>query len=611
MKEMKKSLRVVTLSLLVLGILGGCGKGKEPIEAKAVGNSSDIIEEYVDKSDYSAIDDIKNSDEWNNQKEFFKSDEVKQSKEKVKPLSEIKTDDTEVPLRSLVGEYNGNDNIKQMTVTLLEQTISFDDEPKAETVINVNISGINGNEYTLTNDYILSDEIKKEYSSDKFTNTFDNNQGLWLFLNNETIDEPVAYLKVKDGEIEIQHNEESSFVGIHGTSILSKKEITEESSKMTSLAELFGENKLNIGAGFITLEQNEKASLGYYFVGLEDNDLAEAKTYQYANVLAYKIYPEDNYATFVFNVNGKATILKVYKAENDSYVVNIAVNGESQTLGVNGSVMKDKYDKYYFENGYNVGDEIETEISDTEEVSEIEEFKNLKNDESEVQVTIDNKIDYLSEGIFHTNVLVSAKGMYEELDRDGDKFSLLYYSPDATIPFFYADNSRGEMDDSKAEATMPSDIGSNLKIDSSKYDKFYTFYLNLGSGETNYYLVTEKDGEILITLNTVKDEVTEENRIEKSILALKPVHAKKGMEAKDSSLMLSDFNNENTSYIAVLDNYYDDDATKHSFIHKIFITLSDDNKTMYLNRNVFEDAFQPAQQYLFAIAMFDYFFVGK
>lgn len=252
---------------------------------------------------------------------------------------------------------------------------------------------------------------------------------------------------------------------------------------------------------------------------------------------------------------------------------------------------------------------LETEIS--EEVIEddvLQEFKNLKNDESKSKVSIDNKIDYQSEDIFHTNVLVSAKGMYEQFDRDGEKFSLLYYSPDATIPFFYADNSKDEMDDAKAEVTMPSDIGSNLKIDSSNYDKFYTLYLNQGSGETNYYLATEKDGEVLVTLNTVKDVVTEENRLENSLLALKPVHAKQGIETKNISLMLSDFTNETTPYIAVLNNVFDG-AKNHSYIQKTYISLSSDNQAVYLNQEVFDGAFQASQQYLFAISIFDTYFM--
>ncbi|HBC4463569.1 hypothetical protein P0E52_03155 [Enterococcus faecalis] len=252
---------------------------------------------------------------------------------------------------------------------------------------------------------------------------------------------------------------------------------------------------------------------------------------------------------------------------------------------------------------------LETEIyNEVKEDDVLEEFKNLKNDESKSKVSKDNKIDYLSENIFHTNVLVSAKGMYEQFDRDGEKFSLLYYSPDATIPFFYADNSKDEMDDAKAEVTIPSDIGSNLKIDSSNYDKFYTLYLNQGEGETNYYLATEKDGEVLITLNTVKDVVTEENRLEKSLLALKPVHAKQGIENKDISLMLSDFTNETTPYIAVLNNVFDV-AKKQSFIQKTYISLSSDNQTVYLNQEVFDGAFKSAQQYLFAISIFDTYFM--
>ncbi|MEM5235444.1 hypothetical protein AACB35_06845 [Enterococcus faecalis] len=253
---------------------------------------------------------------------------------------------------------------------------------------------------------------------------------------------------------------------------------------------------------------------------------------------------------------------------------------------------------------------LETEISnEVKEDDVLEEFKNLKNDESKSKISKDNKIDYLSENIFHTNVLVLDKGVYETLYTGGEKGSLLYYSPDATVPFFYTDNFRVEMDNSKAEVAMSEDIGSNLQIDSSKYDKFITLFLNQGSGETSYYLVTEKDGEILITLNTVKDEITEENRLEKALLAVKPINSKQATDSKDGTQMLSDFNNEEAPYLAILNSFLDNGNIKSRSINKAYISMTNDNKLIYLNQDVFDTEFKIFEQYLFAISIFDTYFM--
>lgn len=253
---------------------------------------------------------------------------------------------------------------------------------------------------------------------------------------------------------------------------------------------------------------------------------------------------------------------------------------------------------------------LETEIS--EEVIEddvLQEFKNLKNDESKSKVSIDNKIDYQSENIFHTNILVLDKGIYETLYTGDEKGSLLYYSPDATVPFFYTDNFRVEMDNSKAVVTEASEIGSNLQIDSSKYDKFITLFLNQGSGETSYYLVTQKDEEILITLNTVKDEITEENRLDKALLAVKPVNSKQAIDSKDGTQMLSDFNNGEAPYLAILTSFLDNDNIKSRSIDKTYISMTNDNKLIYLNQDVFDTEFKIFEQYLFAISIFDTYFM--
>lgn len=253
---------------------------------------------------------------------------------------------------------------------------------------------------------------------------------------------------------------------------------------------------------------------------------------------------------------------------------------------------------------------LETEISnEAKEDDVLEEFKSLKNNESKFKVSIDNKIDYQSENIFHTNILVLDKGLYETLYTDDEKGSLLYYSPDATVPFFYTDNFRVEMDNSKAEVTEASEIGSNLQIDSSKYDKFITLFLNQGSGETSYYLVTQKDGEILITLNIVKDEITEENRLEKALLAVKPINSKQATDSKDGTQMLSDFNNKEAPYLAILNSFLDNGNIKSRSINKTYISMTNDNKLIYLNQDVFDTEFKIFEQYLFAISIFDTYFM--
>lgn len=103
-------------------------KDKSIESAEAVSkNSSEIIEDYVDKSVLSNIDEIKKRKEWNNEEEFLNSKEVKELSKKDKSLSEIKSDDKEVPLSILAGEYTGNDVIKQMTITQADIPYSSSD----------------------------------------------------------------------------------------------------------------------------------------------------------------------------------------------------------------------------------------------------------------------------------------------------------------------------------------------------------------------------------------------------------------------------------------------------------------------------------------------------
>lgn len=185
---------------------------------------------------------------------------------------------------------------------------------------------------------------------------------------------------------------------------------------------------------------------------------------------------------------------------------------------------------------------------EVEELSVIDEFKQLKNDESTFQVSLEDKIK-TEDDRFNTNIVVNQQDIYEVFEMDGLNVGTLFYNgnPSASNPFFYIGNS-------KAEVVEVTEIGSNLQIDSSKYDKFVTLLLNQGSGETNYYLVTQKADEIIISLHTVKDLVTEENRVEKALLVVKPIHSKQATDTRDISKMLSSLENEEAPSLAVLNN---------------------------------------------------------
>lgn len=238
-----------------------------------------------------------------------------------------------------------------------------------------------------------------------------------------------------------------------------------------------------------------------------------------------------------------------------------------------------------------------------EELSAIDQFKQLKNDESNFQVLLEDKIK-IEDARFNTNIVVKQKDIYEAFEMDGLSVGTLFYNgnPSASNPFFYIGNS-------KAEVTTVSEIGSNLQIDSSKYDKFIPLFLNQRAGETNYYLVTQKADEIMITLHTVKDLVTEESRVEQALLAVKPIHSKQATDTRDISKMLSSLENEEAPSLAVLNNQVSINGKNTSHLDNVYVSLTDNNEPIYLYRQIFDGALDKFEQYFFTIAIFDHFFM--
>ncbi|EOZ5808185.1 type ISP restriction/modification enzyme [Enterococcus hirae] len=219
---------------------------------------------------------------------------------------------------------------------------------------------------------------------------------------------------------------------------------------------------------------------------------------------------------------------------------------------------------------------------EVEELSVIDEFKQLKNDESTFQVSLEDKIK-TEDDRFNTNIVVNQQDIYEAFEMDGLNVGTLFYNgnPSASNPFFYIGNS-------KAEVVEVTEIGSNLQIDSSKYDKFVTLLLNQGSGETNYYLVTQKADEIIISLHTVKDLVTEENRVEKALLVVKPIHSKQATDTRDISKMLSSLENEEAPSLAVLNNQMSINGKNTSHLDNVYVSLTNNNEPIYLYKQAFD-----------------------
>ncbi|EOS7751669.1 hypothetical protein E5K31_RS12730 [Enterococcus hirae] len=238
-----------------------------------------------------------------------------------------------------------------------------------------------------------------------------------------------------------------------------------------------------------------------------------------------------------------------------------------------------------------------------EELSVIDQFIQMKNDESTFQVSLEDKIK-TEDDRFNTNIVVNQQDIYEAFEMDGLNVGTLFYNgnPSASNPFFYIGNS-------KAEVVEETEIGSNLQIDSSKYDKFVTLLLNQGSGETNYYLVTQKADEIIISLHTVKDLVTEENRVEKALLVVKPIHSKQATDTRDISKMLSSLENEEAPSLAVLNNQMSINGKNTSHLDNVYVSLTDNNEPIYLYKQAFDGVLAEFEQYFFTIAMFDHFFM--
>lgn len=270
-----------------------------------------------------------------------------------------------------------------------------------------------------------------------------------------------------------------------------------------------------------------------------------------------------------------------------------AVNSNSSTI---------KEESIENESSFNSNISIDS-TERVEELSAIDQFKQLENDESHSEVSLEDKVKR-EDSRFNTNIVVEQKDIYEAFEMDGLNVGTIFYNgnPSASNPFFYIGNS-------KAEVVGETEIGSNLQIDSSKYDKFVMLLLNQGSGETNYYLVTQKADEIMISLHTVKDLVTEENRVEQALLAVKPIHSKQATDTRDISKMLSDSENEEAPSLAVLNNQVSINGKKTSYLDNVYVSLTDNNEPIYLYKQVFDGVLDEFEQYFFTIAMFDHFFM--
>ncbi|QXJ54591.1 hypothetical protein [Enterococcus faecium] len=660
---LSKSVKISMGIVCALLFAGGMGlylnsQKDKPIESEAVSkNSKGIIEDYVDKSVMSNIDEIKKSKEWNSEKEFLNSKEVKEIKKKDKSLSEIKSDDKEVPLKSLAGEYTGNDVVKQMTITVSENQVGIDDDLMNKNLINVKISGVNGNEYILYNEYIVEHalentdiyddvEIKKEDNSDKFIVTFDNNKGLKLLLKNDTSLGIVAYLKVRDGKVVIEHEEESTFVGNHGTSVLTKKE-KEEATEITSLLDIFGDNKLELEQGDIAIEKNEKAKLGFHFVSLEDNLSSEPRMYQYSDIFGYRIDTKENYAVILIKFGDELGILKIFKGLNDKYVLKIIEDGSKENFiySAYGTVSKDKEDMYYYEKGTNMNTVTSNKVEKTEEKMESSNKNGDKN--NVLEITTDDEKENISEDLWdyldfiksknrevdvinylkddgyedsvrdyydndfgndpEINMIAKGSGAYDVLARETD--SLLYFEPSVDLPYFdlYLKNGNTV----KARNTTIDEIGSNLKIDKNNYDKLWVYnYETESSGTTNYFLITQKDEEILITLHTFKQSITEENRLAESLISLKPVDMKNATDKKDFKEVIGNFgNNPRLSFLLKDNVLVDKDNSKTYVIGDSYIKSSNDNTVIFALEGYPEVETQFRYAQMLMLAMFDRYFL--
>lgn len=72
-----------------------------------------------------------------------------------------------------------------------------------------------------------------------------------------------------------------------------------------------------------------------------------------------------------------------------------------------------------------------------EELSAIDEFKQLQNDESHSEVSLEDKIK-IDDDRFNTNIVVNQQDIYEAFEMDGLNVGTLFYNgnPSASNPFF-------------------------------------------------------------------------------------------------------------------------------------------------------------------------------
>lgn len=209
----------------------------------------------------------------------------------------------------------------------------------------------------------------------------------------------------------------------------------------------------------------------------------------------------------------------------------------------------------------------------------------------------DTDIDMISKG----------SGVYDVLARETE--SLLYFEPNSDLPYFDLSLKNGNT--VKARNTTVEEIGTNLKIDKGDYDKLWVYnYETEKSGTTNYFLITQKGEDLLITLHTFKQEVTEQNRLAESLISLKPVDMKNATDKKDFKEVIGSFKGS-PQLLFLLKN----DVLVDKSEHKSYVTNTTNIKSSNANSVIFaldgfpeaETQFRYAQ--MFMLAMFDRYFL--
>lgn len=212
-------------------------------------------------------------------------------------------------------------------------------------------------------------------------------------------------------------------------------------------------------------------------------------------------------------------------------------------------------------------------------VDVIQYGSNNSKDETYEDITRDIYENSFDEEDTDIDMISKGSGVYDVLARETD--SLLYFEPSADLPYFdlYLKNGNTV----KARNTTIDEIGKNLKIDKSDYDKLWVYnYETEKSGTTNYFLITQKGEDLLITLHTFKQEVTEQNRLAESLISLKPVDMKNATDKKDFKEVIGIFKghpellfllkkdvlvdkNEHQSYVANTTNIHSSNANSVIF----------------------------------------------